>query len=73
MDGDQTPIPPFAEEALEALQSSTPDDQLGIEGPVAMDVLLDHGFTEADAAEALDVLEMRGYLYRVDSELRITN
>ncbi|MFC4406235.1 hypothetical protein [Haloarchaeobius iranensis] len=72
MDGGSTPIPPFAEEALAVLQD-TIDDSSGIEEQSALKALEAEGFSTADAREALEVLEMRGYLYRVENQLRITD
>ncbi|MFC4408206.1 hypothetical protein [Haloarchaeobius iranensis] len=71
MDGGSTPIPPFAEEALAVIKDRTDESQEFGEQS-ALKILEAEGFTTADAKEALEVLEMRGYLYRVDDELRIT-
>ena len=72
MDGGSTPIPPFAEEALAVLQDRI-DDSSGIEEQSALKALEAEGFSTADAREALEVLEMRGYIYRVENQLRITD
>jgi len=72
MDGGSTPIPPFAEEALAVLQDEVGDSS-GLEEHAALEALEADGFSTADAMEALEILEMRGYLYRVEDELRITD
>lgn len=72
MDGGSTPIPPFAKEALAILKDRT-DESPELEEQSAIQTLEAEGFTTADAKEALEVLELRGYLYRVDDELRITD
>ena len=72
MDGGSTPIPPFAEEALAVLQD-TVGDSSGLEEQTALEALEADGFSTADGREALEILEMRGYLYRVEDELRITD
>ncbi|WP_256301767.1 hypothetical protein [Haloarchaeobius salinus] len=72
MAGDSTPIPPFAEDALAVLEA-TLDDSAGLDKRTALQTLEGEGFTTADAEEALEILEMRGYLYRVEDELRITD
>lgn len=72
MTGDPTPIPPFAEEALGVLAESI-DGSCGLDEQAAVRRLEAAEFTTADAKEALEILEMRGYLYRVEDELRITD
>jgi hypothetical protein len=72
MAGDPTPIPPFAEDALAALEAAR-DDSTGLKERTALQTLENEGFSTADAEAALEILEMRGYLYRVDDELRITD
>ncbi|MCT9095692.1 hypothetical protein [Haloarchaeobius sp. HME9146] len=73
MEGEETPIPPYAEDSLDILSEVIPDDQSGIDEADAREALVDEGFTRADAVDALELLEMRGYVYRVDSEVRITD
>lgn len=72
MAGDPTPIPPFAEDALAVLEAAA-DDSKGLEERTALQTLENEGFSMADAEAALEILEMRGYLYRVENELRITD
>ena len=73
MKEDETPIPPYAENALAVIVDAIPDDQPGIGDEAAQRTLVEEGYTTADAADVLEILEMRGYVYRVDSELRITD
>lgn len=72
MDGGSTPIPPFAEEALAVLQNRI-DDSSGIEEQSAPKALEAEGFSTADSKEALEILELRGYIYRVEGQLQITD
>lgn len=72
MAGDSTPIPPFAEDALAILEAAVANST-GLEKRTALQTLENEGFTTADAETALEILEMRGYLYRVEGELRITD
>ncbi|WP_435335874.1 hypothetical protein [Haloarchaeobius sp. TZWWS8] len=73
MEGDQTPIPPYAEKALAVLQNVQPENQVGIDEQTARSVLQDAGFVRGDIASAIEVLELRGYIYRVDGQIRITD
>ncbi|WP_435320953.1 hypothetical protein [Haloarchaeobius sp. TZWSO28] len=73
MQGEPTPIPPYAEDCLDVLAGTISPPEPGIDETTAKDALLNKGFTRADAREALEVLEMRGYIYRVNSEIRITD
>ncbi|MFC4408324.1 hypothetical protein [Haloarchaeobius iranensis] len=72
MDGEPTPLPQFAEEALAVLRESV-DDSAGLSEQAALRTLESEGFTTADADAALEILELRGYIYRVDSEVHITD
>jgi hypothetical protein len=72
MTGDSTPIPPFAEDALAVLETSV-DNSASFDEQRALQTLESEGFSTADAKEALEILEMRGYLYRVEDELRLTD
>ncbi|WP_439025437.1 hypothetical protein [Haloarchaeobius sp. DT45] len=73
MEGEETPIPPYAEDSLDVLADAIPDDRPGIHEADARDVLVDEGFSRADAVDTLELLEMRGYVYRVENEVRITD
>ncbi|WP_267643514.1 hypothetical protein [Haloarchaeobius amylolyticus] len=73
MHGESTPIPPFAEDCLDLLSGTVSPPEPGIDEANAESLLMKEGFTRADAREALEVLEMRGYIYRVNSEIRITD
>lgn len=72
MNGDSTPIPPFAEDALGVFAESVGGSS-GLDEQTAIRTLEAAGFTTADAEEALEILELRGYLYRVEGELRMTD
>ncbi|WP_267643980.1 hypothetical protein [Haloarchaeobius amylolyticus] len=73
MPGEPTPIPPYAEDCLDVLSGTISPPEPGIDETTAKQVLVNEGFTKGDAKEALEVLEMRGYIYRVNSEIRITD
>ncbi|WP_267644100.1 hypothetical protein [Haloarchaeobius amylolyticus] len=73
MQGESTPIPPFAEDCLDVLSGTISPPEPGIDEASAKDALMNEGFTRANAREALEVLEMRGYIYRVNSEIRVTD
>jgi hypothetical protein len=72
MDGGSTPIPPSAEDALAVLEETVGSPSRFDEETV-LEALEANGFSTADAKEALEILERRGYLYRVDEQLRITD
>ena len=66
-------VPPFAIEALDALREPVAASDGGLPIEEATEVLAaDERFTEADAEDALEALQNRGYIYCVDQRVRIT-
>ena len=70
---EQRRVPPFAIEALDALREPVAASDSGLPIEEATEVLAaDERFTEADAEDALEALQNRGYIYCVDQRVRIT-
>ena len=66
-------VPPFAIEALDALREPVAASDGGLPIEEATEILAaDERFTEADAEDALEALQNRGYIYYVDGRVRIT-
>ena len=66
-------VPPFAIKALDALREPAAASDGGLFIADAKKLLAaDERFTEADADDALEVLQNRGYIYYVDDRVRIT-
>lgn len=70
-DSDSTRLTPFAEEALSHLRSHF-DANESLTYEQAIDVLQTHDMEQPLADELLETLLLRGYIYEVDDELRIT-
>ncbi|WP_435362324.1 hypothetical protein [Haloarchaeobius sp. DFWS5] len=73
MYGEPTPIPRYAENCLEIISGTIAPPEPGVDEASATRTLVNEGFSQADARDALEVLEMRGYIYRVNSEIRVTD
>lgn len=66
-------LPPVAGDALDVLRDTVGDGDDGLPKDEAKAVLVaDDGFTEGDAEYALDVLQIRGHIYYVNDQVRIT-
>ena len=66
-------IPPFAEDTLALLTDAAGGTGEGLPRDEALDVIAaDERFSEANAEDALNVLQNRGYIYYVGENVRIT-
>jgi hypothetical protein len=66
-------IPPFAEDTLELLTEAAGGTGEELPEDEAIDVITDgERFNKADAEDALEQLESRGYIYFVEENVRIT-
>ena len=68
----QTPLPTRARDALSVLDAAIKADHTGMSHAEARAVLRDAGFEQADVADLLEILFLRGYIYEVDEHVFIT-
>ena len=68
----QTPLPTRARDALSALNAAIEANHTGLSHAEARDVLRDAGFEQADVADLLEILLLRGYIYEVDEHVFVT-
>lgn len=68
----KTPLPSRAREALERIRPRVASAGAGLPRDRARSALVEGSFDGAEAEEALELLELRGYVYEVNGRLRVT-
>jgi hypothetical protein len=68
----QTPLSPREETAFERLRDVVGQDDDGCQRDTAVDALVARGFDDDEAVHLIEQLLLKGYLYAVHDDVRLT-